>query len=85
MKRLLALALCLVPAVALAQPAPEPSAIALPAATVSHAIAYLRGGGTYAEAQALAGQMLQEAQADVARQQAAAAKAAAKPTATPAP
>jgi len=66
---ILAVAL-LAPTAAVAQPA-QPT-IALPAADVSHAIAYLNDGGTYAEAHALADKLLSEAQADVTRQQAAA-------------
>ena len=79
--RLIALAALLLAPVAAAAPK-----LPLPTAEVSHAIAYLRGGGTYAEAQALADQIAQSAQADMAKQQSAAAKVApAKPTKEAAP
>lgn len=45
------------------------SNVTIRATTVQHAIAYLTNGGTRAEADSLASEMLQEARTDIAKQQ----------------
>lgn len=54
--------------------AQEPPPITLPAQDVQHIIVLLRNGGTRMEADALAQKVTDEAQADLVRQKAAAAK-----------
>jgi len=60
--------------------AAEPQSVTLPASAVQHALVYLRAGGTRAEGDALADQLLAAAQADVAKQEAAKAPSASAPT-----
>lgn len=67
------------PVLAIAQT--NPQTVTLPTSDIAHAIGYLHNGGTRLEADALADQLTQAAQADLAKQQAA-AKAAASPPAS---
>lgn len=63
-KLALATALLALPIAARAQgaPAPQPQSYTLQAATLNHIVAFLRQGGTYAEAGALSDQVVQEVQ-----------------------
>lgn len=80
MRYLIAAALLFSPVAVFAQGPPPAQTVTLPTSDVAHVIGYLHNGGTRMEADALADQLTQAAQADIAKQQA--AKASPQPPET---
>ena len=78
------IAFLLLPTLALAQQPPEPT-LPVPASIVNHTISYLAAGGTHAEGQALAEQLIALARQQVQAQRPVSAKPPADPAEPKAP
>ena len=68
--RALILAVLLFPLAAQAQQAPTPQQFTVPTGVLNHVVAFLSNGGTHLEGQALAEQLIQMAQQQMAAQKA---------------
>ena len=85
MRLLILSALLLAPIAAFAQGMPQQQQFSVPANIMQHAVTFLQAGGTHAEGQSLADQLIALAQQQVAAQQQAPKPALVAPPAEPKP